>query len=54
VAAQVNALNATLVAGAYVALAVDPSSGALKVYVNGVPGVRAFFWLEASGQFPNA
>jgi hypothetical protein len=37
-----------------VALAVDPASGALKVFISGVPGARCFFWLEASGQFPNA
>ncbi|HEY1698001.1 MAG TPA: hypothetical protein VGG39_37835 [Polyangiaceae bacterium] len=54
VAAQVTPANATLPANTYVVLAVDPGSGALKVYVNGVPGVRVFFWLEASGQYPNA
>ena len=54
VVAQVNALNATLPASDYVALAVDPQSGALKVFISGVPGVRAFFWIDASGQYPNA
>jgi hypothetical protein len=54
VAAQVTQGNAGLPQSTYVALAVDPSSGALKVFISGVPGVRAFFWLEASGQFPNA
>jgi hypothetical protein len=54
VAAQVTPGNASLPQSTYVALAVDPASGALKVFVSGVPGVRVFFWLEASGQFPNA
>jgi hypothetical protein len=54
VAAQVTPGNANLPAQTYIALAVDPSSGALKVFINGAPGVRCFFWLEASGQFPNA
>jgi len=26
----------------------------LKVFIEGTPGMRAFLWLEASGQFPNA
>lgn len=54
VAAQVTPGNANLPAGSYVALAVDPSSGALKVFIAGTPGVRVFFWLEASGAYPNA
>jgi hypothetical protein len=54
VAAQVTPANANLPAQTYIALAVDPSSGALKVFINGTPGVRCFFWLEASGQYPNA
>jgi hypothetical protein len=54
VVAQLTQQNAGLPANDYVALAVDPGSGALKVFISGVPGVRCFFWLEASGQFPNA
>ena len=54
VAAQVTPANANLPVQTYIALFVDPNTGALKVFINGVPGVRCFFWLEASGQFPNA
>lgn len=36
-----------------VALYVDMTTGNLCVFVTGTPGVRCFFWLEASGQFPN-
>jgi hypothetical protein len=54
VAAQVTPANATLPVQTYIALYVDPGTGALKVFINGAPGVRCFFWLEASGQFPNA
>jgi hypothetical protein len=45
--------NAGLAANSYIALAVDPTTGSLFVFINGTPGVRAFLWLEASGQFPN-
>jgi hypothetical protein len=54
VAAQVTPNNANLPVQTYIALAVDPSSGALKVFINGTPGVRCFFWLEATGPYPNA
>ncbi len=54
VAAQVTPANANLPVQTYIALYVDPNTGALKVFINGAPGMRCFFWLEASGQFPNA
>lgn len=54
VVAQLTQQNAGLPANEYVALAVDPTSGALRVFIDGTPGVRCFFWLEASGPFANA
>lgn len=37
-----------------IVLYVETSTGNLAVAITGAPGVRCFFWLEASGQFPNA
>ena len=54
IVAQVAAQNTSVIpATAYVALAVDRQTGALKVFVAGTPAVRVFFWLEASSAYPN-
>jgi hypothetical protein len=53
VVAQVNPTNANLPASTNVALYVDTQTGVLAVAMTGQPGVRCFFWLEASAQFPN-
>lgn len=53
VVALLDSRNAGLPPKVYAALVVDLTSGALKVFVEGAPGIRAFFWLDASGQFPN-
>lgn len=52
--AQLSVQNANLPQGTNVVLYVDMTSGALCIAITGTPSIRAFFWLEASGQFPNA
>ena len=39
--------------GGYLALWVDPSTGALKVAVSGTPKVMYYIWVQASGQMSN-
>ena len=51
--AQLSPTNANLPASTNVVLYVDTQTGAIAVGMTGVPGVRCFFWLEASAQFPN-
>jgi hypothetical protein len=53
-AAQLSQTNVNLPAGTNLVLYVDTGTGNLAVAITGAPGVRCFFWLEASGQFPNA
>lgn len=39
--------------GASAGIYVDPSSGALKAFVSGTPGIRAFVWIRATTPMPN-
>ncbi len=39
--------------GATIELSVNMTTGFIELLVTGTPAVRALFWIDASGPFPN-
>lgn len=53
VSGQTQATISDMDASGVVDLYVDMTTGALKIHLSGTPKCRVFFWIQASGAFPN-